>query len=83
MAGQGRIDTDWLRADWHTEESPRRRPRRNVLLEAYKTLSSPERRQVRAAAKWIRERVSHVNWGRKMPDEEAGNALLPCPPGVS
>jgi hypothetical protein len=76
VAGQGRIDTDWLRADWHTEELPRRRhPRRNVLPEAYKALSGPERRQVRAAAKWIRERVSHVDWGRKMPDEEAGKPV--------
>ena len=71
MAGQGRIDTSWLRADWHTEEGPRRRPRRNVLPEAYKALSGPEKREVRAAARWIRERVSHVDWGRKMPDEEA------------
>jgi hypothetical protein len=71
-----RIDTDWLRADWHTKTQPRRRPRRrNALPEAYKSLSSSERRQVRAAARWIRERVSHVDWGRKMPDEEAGKPV--------
>ncbi len=76
MAGQGLIDTDWLTADWHTEEPPRRRPsRRNVLPEAYKSLSDAEKRQVRAAARWIRERVSHVDWGRKMPDEEAGKPV--------
>ena len=76
MAVQGRIDTDWLRADWHTEEPPRRRPRRrNVLPEAYRRLPEPERRQVRAAARWIRERVSHVDWGRKMRDEEAGKPV--------
>jgi len=76
VAGQVLIDTDWLRADWHTEELPRRRPRRrNVLPDAYKALSDAEKRQVRAAAKWIRDRVSRVDWGRKMPDEKAGKPV--------
>ena len=76
MAGQGRIDTDWLRADWHTEEpaeeaAPPQRPPRSVQG----ACRTSEKRQVRAAARWIRQRVSHVDWGRKMPDEEAGKPV--------
>ena len=55
-------DTSWLTADWHTKEQPKRR-RRNVLPEAYRKLPKDEKKQVRAAAKWIHQRVSHVDWG--------------------
>ena len=70
-----KIPTDWLTADWHEKAEPRRRRRRNVLPEAYRPLSKSDKQQVRAAAKWIRERVSLVDWGRKMPDAEAGKPL--------
>lgn len=75
MAEQRQIKTtDWLVADWHEKERPRRR-RRNVLPEAYRRLSKSEKEQVRAAAKWIFKRVSLLDWGRKMPDEKAGKPL--------
>ncbi len=72
---QGQIKTDWLTADWHENEKPKRRQRRNVLPDAYRRLSKAERRQVRAAAKWILKRVSLVDWGRKMPDKSAGKPV--------
>ena len=68
MEQQGQIDTDWLVADWHEKEKPRKRRRRNILPEAYRRLSKSDKQQVRAAAKWIRDRVSLLDWGRKMPD---------------
>ena len=71
----GQIPTDWLTADWHDKEKPKKRRRRNVLPEAYRRLSKSEKQQVRAAAKWIRQRVSLVDWGRKMPDEKAGKPV--------
>jgi len=71
---QGQINTDWLTADWHEKPKPKRR-RRNVLPEAYRQLAKSERQQVRAAAKWIRQRVSLVDWGRKMPDADAGKPV--------
>ena len=70
----GQIPTDWLTADWHEKEQPRRR-RRSTLPEAYRRLSKSDKQQVRAAAKWIWQRVSHVDWGRKMPDEKAGKPV--------
>jgi len=72
---QGQIPTDWLVADWHEKERPKRRRRRNVLPEAYRCLSKAEKQQVRAAAKWIFKRVSLLDWGRKMPDEKAGKPV--------
>jgi hypothetical protein len=71
---QGEIKTDWLTADWHEKERPRKR-RRNVLPDAYRRLSKSERQQVRAAAGWIKDRVSLLDWGRKMLDEKAGKPL--------
>jgi len=71
---QQQIPTDWLTADWHEKEKPKR-PRRNVLPEAYRHLSKSEKQQVRAAAKWIRQRVSHINWGRQMPDKSTGKPV--------
>ena len=70
----GQIPTDWLTADWHEKEPPKRR-RRNILPEAYRRLSKSDKQQVRAAAKWIHQRVSHVDWGRKMPDADAGKPV--------
>ena len=72
---QEQIKTDWLVADWHDKEKSKRRRRRNFLPEAYRQLSKAEKQQVRAAAKWIRQRVSEVDWGRKLPDEKAGKPL--------
>jgi hypothetical protein len=40
---------DWLTADWHDKERPRKRPRRNVLPDAYRRLPKADRQQVRAA----------------------------------
>ena len=77
MEEQQQIPTDWLTADWHEKEQPRRRRRRNVLPEAYRRLSKSEKQQVRAAAKWIRQRVSLLDWGRKMPDDESRQARSP------
>ena len=74
MAEQGQINTDWLVADWHEKERPKR-SRRNVLPDAYRSLSKPDKEQVRAAAKWIFKKVSLLDWGRKMPDENAGKPL--------
>ena len=74
MEQQGQIQTDWLTADWHERERPKRR-RRNVLPDAYRALSKSEKEQVRAAAKWIFKRVSLLDWGRKMPDEKAGKPV--------
>ena len=68
------METDWLTADWHEKEEPRRR-RRNVLPDAYRRLSKSDRQKVRAAARWIRDRVSLLDWGRKMPDADAGKPL--------
>ena len=65
---QGQIETDWLTADWHEKPKPRKRRRRNVLPEAYRALSKSEKQQVRAAAKWIRNRVSLLELGQ----EDAG-----------
>ena len=39
---EGQIQTDWLVADWHDKEKPRRRRRRNILPDAYKSLSKEE-----------------------------------------
>ena len=72
---QGQINTDWLVADWHEKERPKRRRRRNVLPDAYRRLFKEERQQVRAAAKWIFKKVSLLDWGRKMPDEKAGKPV--------
>ncbi len=72
---QGQIDTSWLTADWHEKEPKKKRRRRNILPEAYLKLPKHEKQQVRAAAKWILKRVSHVDWGRKMPDAEAGKPV--------
>lgn len=66
--------TDWLTADWHEKAKPKR-SRRSVLPDAYTALSPSDKQQVRAAAKWIWQRVSHVNWGRKMPDKSAGKPV--------
>jgi hypothetical protein len=74
LQAEPKIPTDWLTADWHTKAAPRKR-RRNVLPEAYCTLSKSDKRQVRAAAKWIFKRVSPLDWGRKMPDADAGKPL--------
>jgi hypothetical protein len=62
-------------ADWHEKERPKRRRRRNVLPDAYRRLPKQDKRQVRAAAKWIFKRVSLLDWGRKMPDEKAGKSV--------
>ena len=70
----GQIPTDWLTADWDEKPKPKRR-RRSVLPDAYRRLSKSEKQQVRAAAKWIRQRVSLVDWGRKMPDADAGKPV--------
>ena len=75
MQVEGKIPTDWLTADWHTKAEPRRRSRRNVLPEAYRRLPKSDKQQVRAAAKWILNRVSLLDWGRKMPDTKAGKPL--------
>lgn len=75
LPAEPKIPTDWLTADWHEKEEPRRRRRRNVLPDAYRALSKSDRQKVRAAAKWIRQRVSHVDWGRRMPDSKAGKPL--------
>lgn len=74
---QEQIQTDWLEADWHEKPRPRKR-RRSLLPEAYRKLPKLDRQRVRAAAKWIHARVSHVDWGRKLPDEKAGK-LIPKP----
>ena len=71
---QEQIKTDWLEADWHEKEKPKRR-RRNLLPDAYNRLPAHEKQQVRAAAKWIRNRVSLLDWGRKLPDKKAGKPL--------
>ena len=68
-------DTSWLSADWHEKEPKKKRQRRNVLPEAYHKLSKTEKQQVRAAARWIHERVSHIDWGRRMPDKKAGKPV--------
>jgi hypothetical protein len=72
---QQQIQTDWLTADWHEKEQPRKLRRRSVLPEAYHRLPKSEKQQVRAAAKWIRDRVSLLDWGRKMPDKSAGKPV--------
>jgi len=71
----GPIDTGWLTAEWHDKPKPRKRRRRSVLPEAYRQLPRHEKQQVRAAARWIRQRVSLVDWGRKMPDRKAGKPV--------
>jgi hypothetical protein len=72
---QGQIPTDWLTADWHEKEPPRKHRRRSILPDAYQRFSKSDKQQIRAAAKWIWKRVSHVDWGRKMPDKKAGKPL--------
>jgi hypothetical protein len=74
---QQQIDTDWLTADWHDNPKPRKRHRRNLLPDAYRRLSKEEKRKVRAAAKWIHQRVSRVDWGRKMRDGPGKTAPKP------
>ena len=46
-----------------------------VALASAEKKSKSEKQQVRAAAKWIRQRVSLVDWGRKMPDADAGKPV--------
>ncbi len=75
MEHQVLTNTDWLTADWHEKEKPRKRRRRSILPDAYRRLSKSDKQQVRAAAKWIWKRVSLVDWGRKMPDEKAGKPV--------
>ena len=70
----GQIDTDWLTADWHEKEQPKRR-RRSFLPAAYRRLSKSDKQQVRAAARWIWQKVSHADWGRKMPDAGEGKPV--------
>lgn len=75
MEEQQITDTSWIEADWHEKEPKKKRSRRNFLPEAYKRLPKKEKQQVRAAAEWIWQRVSHVDWGRKMPDKGAGKPV--------
>jgi hypothetical protein len=72
---QEQIKTDWLMADWHEKEPPKKRHRRNVLPDAYRRLSKSEKQQVGAAAKWVLKRASLLDWGRKMPDADAGKPV--------
>ncbi len=75
--------TGWLEADWRTNKPKKKWQRRNFLPDAYKAPLRSDKQQIRAAAKWIWQRVSHVDWGRKMPDKKAGKPVPKPPPALT
>ncbi len=75
VAEQEQIKTDWLSADWHEKKRPREGAGGTSSPKPTERLSKSEKQQVRAAAKWILQRVSLLDWGRKMPDADAGKPV--------